>query len=235
MNPFLLLSLNLSPPKNAFYVDVGANHPVRGSLTFALDRRGWKGVCVEPNPSLAALFLGRRNCSLDTRVVADGRPARFVREVNDELSGLILDSVGETDHAAKEAAPFVPTVRLEEVLHERGAPPNIEFLSLDVEGADHLVVSDSLLSKFRFGLVLVERPQKTTAARLFRNGFLFCQHFLFDALFVHSSHPDASRLARNDTYRELPSRCRSPATGKWLGRRRLPGPCRSVFGCCEPL
>jgi FkbM family methyltransferase len=228
MNPVLFV-LNHSPPK-AFYVDVGANHPVRGSMTFRLDQSGWRGVCVEPNPELAALYAGRRNCSLERRVIGDGKRARFVREKNDELSGLVLD--GE-EHAGGGAV--VQTVRLEQALRERGAPQKIALLSVDVEGADEWVLSSELLRAFQFGFVLVERPRRETASRLFSSGFLFCKHFLYDGLFVHSSHTHAREVAHNETYSQLPSRCRSPATGKWLGRKRLPGPCKSVFGCCEPV
>jgi FkbM family methyltransferase len=228
MNPVLFV-LNHSPSAS-FYVDVGANHPVRGSMTFRLDKSGWRGVCVEPNPELAALYASRPNCSLETRVVGDGKRARFVRETNNELSGLVVDGA---QHAGGGAV--VQTVRLEQVLRERGAPQKIAFLSVDVEGADEWVLSSELLRAFQFGFVLVERPRRETASRLFSSGFLFCRHFLYDSLFVHPSHPHAREVAHNETYSQLPSRCRSPVTGKWLGRRRLPGPCKSVFGCCEPM
>lgn len=227
MNPVLFV-LNHSPP-SLFYVDVGANHPVRGSMTRRLDLEGWGGICVEANPELAALYAGNRTCRLETRVVGDGKRARFVREKNDELSGLVVDGA---EHAGGGAE--VRTVRLEQALSEHGAPDNIAFLSVDVEGADELIISEGLLMSYHFFYVLVERPRVETAARLFSHGFLFCRHFLYDTLFVHSSHPHAREIAHNETYSQLPSRCRSPATGRWLGRRRLPGPCKSVFGCCEP-
>lgn len=35
-------------PKVGYYVDVGANHPVLYSNTYALYRKGWKGMCFEP-------------------------------------------------------------------------------------------------------------------------------------------------------------------------------------------
>ena len=229
MNPVLFV-LNHSPAAS-FYVDVGANHPVRGSMTHRLDREGWTGGCAEPNPTLAALYAGMRNCSLETRVIGDGKRARFVHEKNNELSGLAVEDDGHAEH---HGGTVVQTVRLERALRERGAPQRIEFLSVDVEGADEWVLSDELLRAFQFGFVLVERPHRETASRLFSHGYLFSRHFLFDALFVHSSHTHALEVSKNETYSQLPSRCRSPATGKWLGRKRLPGPCKSVFGCCDP-
>ena len=41
---------------DGFYVDVGANLPTRRSNTFALYQVGMRGLCLEPNIELAALF-----------------------------------------------------------------------------------------------------------------------------------------------------------------------------------
>jgi FkbM family methyltransferase len=34
--------------RKGFYIDIGANHPVRGSNTYQLYRMGWEGLVVEP-------------------------------------------------------------------------------------------------------------------------------------------------------------------------------------------
>ena len=47
-----LLSEYLGPQPGTF-VDVGANEPVVGSQSHALERSGWSGVLVEPLPHLA--------------------------------------------------------------------------------------------------------------------------------------------------------------------------------------
>jgi FkbM family methyltransferase len=232
MNPILFV-LQHSPP-DGFYVDVGANHPVRGSMTYRLDREGWKGVCAEPNPQLAELFTGLRNCTVETRVLGDGKVQTFVTEKNSEVSGLATPDTEHADNAA--GGRLVKTVRLERALQEHHAPSHITFLTVDVEGADGVVISDSLLEAYTFHFVLIERPCRQTSARLFKFGYLFSQHFFYDSLFVHSSsRTHSERESNNKTYSQLPSRCRSPSTGRWLGRKRLSGPCTSVFGCCEPF
>ena len=38
------------------YVDIGAFHPYKGSNTYALYLRNWRGVVVEPNPAKTELF-----------------------------------------------------------------------------------------------------------------------------------------------------------------------------------
>ena len=43
-------------PKIGFYVEVGANHPLRCSNTFLLYLSGWRGIAIDANESLISLF-----------------------------------------------------------------------------------------------------------------------------------------------------------------------------------
>ena len=103
--------------------------------------------------------------------------AQFVNEKNGEVSGLVTPG-SEHDAAAAIQERFVQTVRLEHVLLQRHAPARITFLAVDVEGADAVVVSDSLLDTYLFDFVLIERPHIQTSTRMFKHGYLFSQHFL---------------------------------------------------------
>jgi len=42
----------LSKIKNGNYIDIGSHQPVRHSNTFLFYLLGWKGICVDPLPSL---------------------------------------------------------------------------------------------------------------------------------------------------------------------------------------
>jgi hypothetical protein len=52
----LVLQILLQPGREGTYVDVGANHPIKGSNTFRLYLRGWNGLAIDPNPSFASEF-----------------------------------------------------------------------------------------------------------------------------------------------------------------------------------
>lgn len=39
-----------------FYVDVGAYHPKLFSNTYLFYKKGWKGICIDPNPEMEKLF-----------------------------------------------------------------------------------------------------------------------------------------------------------------------------------
>jgi FkbM family methyltransferase len=43
-----------------FYLDIGAHHPIKHSNTYLFYKRGWRGVCVEPNPELVPLHQRER-------------------------------------------------------------------------------------------------------------------------------------------------------------------------------
>jgi hypothetical protein len=46
----------LQPQSVGTYVDVGANHPLKGSNTSYLYMLGWRGLAIDPSPQFAADF-----------------------------------------------------------------------------------------------------------------------------------------------------------------------------------
>src|SRR5262245_49332338 len=55
-----IIAETLLPEPQGFYVEVGAIHPVQISNTYLFYRKGWRGIAVDPNPSVARLFAKRR-------------------------------------------------------------------------------------------------------------------------------------------------------------------------------
>lgn len=53
-----------------FFVDVGAHDGVESSNTYALEKLGWQGLCIEPNPESYQRLINNRKCSL--RLAAAG-------------------------------------------------------------------------------------------------------------------------------------------------------------------
>lgn len=61
----------LQKTNKGFFVDIGAHDGVESSNTYALEKAGWTGICIEPNPvSFEKLRLFRR-CTCLNRFVAD--------------------------------------------------------------------------------------------------------------------------------------------------------------------
>lgn len=147
-------------PSGGFFVEAGAHDGVGDSKTLALEKLGWRGVCVEPSSAFKGLCASRA-CSVDSRALwsSDGHVLIF-REiaVDVELSGLV--SGFQADGWDRETRPHkdrtVRTVSLTTLLREHGAPGKIEFLSLDTEGSEMEILGAHDFSAFRFGVISVE-------------------------------------------------------------------------------
>src|SRR5882724_1669628 len=69
-----------------FFVDVGANAPQDGSQTFAMERVGWSGVLVEPQPTLAEQL--RRERRAKVYAVACSAPENAGKTLTLHLAGI---------------------------------------------------------------------------------------------------------------------------------------------------
>jgi FkbM family methyltransferase len=136
------------PFDGGFFVEAGANDGYLQSNTYYLEKfKSWKGILIEPIPELYELCLTERpnakvfNCAL----VPEGHSEPTVHMTYAGLMSLVAGAQGssEADHAHAEAGTLlgwdrnyevqVPARTLTEVFEE-AAPPEIDLLSLDVEG-----------------------------------------------------------------------------------------------------
>jgi FkbM family methyltransferase len=142
-----------------FYIDVGAGHPVADNVSFWFYLQGWRGIVVEPQSALADLY-------------------RYVRPRDTAVCGLLGRSVGEADfHVVERLHGFSTTIED----HARGAaafgaefrtlrlpmttlaalcaahsPERIDFLKIDVEGAEADVLAGADWERWRPRVVVVE-------------------------------------------------------------------------------
>ncbi len=148
-----------------FYVDCGAYHPTRHSVTRAFYERGWRGMNVEPVTTLLENFITQRPRDINLGVALADRSRGMTEFYEIAGSGLsTLDAVVARQHAkcgfvARKTA--ARTATLAEVLDEF-APPEIHFLKIDVEGAEQLVLSGMDFGRFRPWIVVVEATRALT-------------------------------------------------------------------------
>jgi FkbM family methyltransferase len=151
---------------SGFFVDVGAGHPVEGSVTKNLvDRLGWHGVNIEPLPEFADALIQARPRDVTLRVAIAGSTGScdFFRVVGrDGLVGngglSTLDPAVACMHERsgwKIERLTVETVALEEVL-AKYASPGFDLLKIDVEGSEGVVLGSADLAKWRPRVIMVE-------------------------------------------------------------------------------
>jgi FkbM family methyltransferase len=139
-----------------YFVEVGANDPVTGSQTWDLEQRGWSGVLVEPQPPLAAQLRERRNAKVFA--AACSSPNNSGRTMTLYLAGgaSSFDKRLNSPSIRPHGTINVPTRTLDEMLVEAGAPSDIDFVSIDVEGHELDVLDGFDLARWRPKLLMIE-------------------------------------------------------------------------------
>jgi FkbM family methyltransferase len=126
-----------------YFVEAGATNGVNGSATYVLEKElAWSGLCVEPIPQQYRRIKELRTCAADHRALwsRSGLELEFTIYSNRTgRSGLTsINKNAEKMHREGEERQIiaVSTVTLEDALREHGAPGVIDYLCLDVEGAE---------------------------------------------------------------------------------------------------
>jgi hypothetical protein len=198
--------------RNGYFIDLAANDPVRISNTYALETHfRWRGLCVEPNPVYWA-GLSYRKCDVVAAIVGaramEEVMFRFPREKAPQ-GGILGEQFDNKKDSWKEGHPRF-TVTLLDIFEKFRVPSVIDYISLDVEGAEDLIMSSFPFSQYRFNLMSVERPSVSLVNLLTLNGYELLKTMRnVDTLWAHQSIAnslDKTALSRIDTqtykYRE---------------------------------
>jgi FkbM family methyltransferase len=150
------------------YIDIGAGHPVYDNVSFAFYLRGWRGITVEPNPWLAQLSEAVRPHDTLIQSLVGEKPGEATYYLVDDFHGLST-TVERHAHMArsefgKASTPMTMPVTTLRTLCERHAPPVIDFLKIDVEGAERAVLLGNDWRRFRPRMVLAEALEPVTMA-----------------------------------------------------------------------
>ena len=198
-----IISQLLFEKRNGFFVDLAANDAIRISNTFALEQHyDWTGICIEPN-SIYWSSLAYRQCTVVAGVAGDKRmeEIRFKFSSKGPQSGIIGEEFDNKkrvhNHPREEQRRY--TVPLLEILERFQAPPVIDYLSLDVEGAEWFVLKNFDFGRFRFQSLSIERPNDHLRRLLEQNGYKMLRVLkenVGDTLWVHSTtHYNAAALS----------------------------------------
>lgn len=168
---------------DGFYVDIGAMDPELASVTKHFYDLGWRGVNVEPDPRFHQRLCRERarDINLCVAVSAEGGERLFH---DSELHGLSTFSPHLAAHFSKMNLSFhtrrVKTISLREIC-EQYCRQTIDFMKIDVEGAEKEVLESGDWSVFRPRVVLLEAITPDTFAPswdrweplLIANGYIF--------------------------------------------------------------
>ncbi|MGH8434013.1 MAG: FkbM family methyltransferase [Pseudomonas sp.] len=148
-----------------FYIDIGANHPTRDSVTRSLYERGWRGINIEPVLHYYEALCAERpeDVNLCVAVGDEENELVFFESPETGLSTLSLE-MAKLQKAA--GIPFVEravkTRTLTSICEEYA---NLElplhFLKIDVEGFEEQVLQGMDFQRWRPWVILIESAFNT--------------------------------------------------------------------------
>ena len=184
------LSLAFAGQEKGFYIDVGAGHPVADNVSLWFYERGWSGLVAEPIPELAALYshIRPRDQVYEGLIGRENGVVDFFHVNRLHGFSTTVQNHAETakDFGAEYQSMKLPMMTLEKIC-ETYKINNIDFLKIDVEGAESAVLEGNDWTRFRPRVIVAEAvtPGKGEPAwqefepLLLANGYRFK---LFDTL-----------------------------------------------------
>ena len=204
------LSLAFAGQTTGTYIDIGAGHPIADNVSFWFYERGWQGIVVEPQPELAALYQRLRPRDL----AVCGLVGRHWAKSTSMWSIVCMGSRRHVEGFAQKARAFgvdyqtvrMPVTTLAKLCETHGLG-SIDFLKIDVEGAEGDVLFGGDWKRFRPKVIVAEAVTPMTSEPSWQDWepFLLAQGYrfvLFDTLnrfYVAEEHPEI--MARFPTER----------------------------------
>ena len=146
--------------KNGFYVDVGANHPIKYNNTLLFHNKGWKGINIEPNPSKKWLFRLFRNHDINLNVGVGQEKSEIDFYVFNESTLSTFDN-GSAEEFKKIGHQILKTIKipvlpLKEILAKYANNKEIDLMTIDTEGFDMEVLKSNDWGKFKPSFIILE-------------------------------------------------------------------------------
>jgi len=172
-----------------FYVDIGCYHPTKGSLTYFLYKKGWRGLNVDLSKISIDLFKLARPKDYNIHAAVTD----FDGETHFFENGMINQQNTLENNGANLKKIKIIAFKLQTLLEKLNIK-HIDFLNVDVEGSDYKVISSLDLNKIRPKMICIEENKYdikdiiNDAIQSFMNSN---DYFLFSRIGVSSIYIDS--------------------------------------------
>lgn len=177
-----LAELILPGKKGGYFVEAGACAGISGSCTYFLEKNlEWSGLLVEPIDNWFNKLTENRpnSCCLNACLAPQSGEIDFCEftQIQGRSTTVDIDHISQKDttnefeyHLIKKKA-----MTLEDALVLCSSPRHIDYMALDLEGAEHSVLKDFPFSQYTFSAISVEGHE--------------CNELLTSAGYIRVSNP----------------------------------------------
>jgi FkbM family methyltransferase len=142
------------------YVDIGCWHPVKASNTYFFYVRGWKGICIDPNPELKVLYdqLRPKDNFVNAGVGESGSSLEYYMFEESSMNTFSYDFVKKHNAESKIIKKLeIPLYSLKEILDANlDKNDRLDFFDIDVEGFDIEVLKTNDWNVYRPKVIVIE-------------------------------------------------------------------------------
>jgi FkbM family methyltransferase len=217
-----------------YCVEIGAYDGRTGSASYPFEKQGWHCLLVEPIPALVEEIRKHRTCKVVNCAVSDseGVASFFVAETVEQMSTLDLTSehlewIKQVGGTVKEIT--VRTTTLDNLLAE-AAFPEIQFITIDVEGHEMGVLEGFTLEAHKPRIVIIEdnsgshdplasRGDPRVARHMAEHGYVHFRRTGVNEWYAHESDAELVRPNEIRRFQRAKVRQRWERQGKFLSNR----------------
>lgn len=193
---------------NGYFVDLAANEPVIFSNTYYLEQSmNWSGLCIEANHRYFWPLVQQRKCQVIGAVVNDVEHQGISFRTDLGAGAGIIASDTDNNYRLRgkgklridpHALETLSTTTLERILQQSHSPAVIDYLSLDIEGAEWRALSRFPFDQYTFLTLTIERPTPALNRLLFSQGYLYVKtdRSKSESFYVHESLPWANEIPK---------------------------------------
>jgi FkbM family methyltransferase len=162
----------LDNKKNGFFVEIGAGDGINFSNTYLLEKNyGWNGILVEPSKTFYNKCIISRKCTVVNKVLLDKhyKKVKFYEKKSGEFSH--TEGFGDILASEIKSEYYVEVVEFDHLFANFSKIPKIDFLSIDTEGSEQVILSSIDFFKFNPSVICIEHNYRKDN-RLYYKNFL---------------------------------------------------------------
>lgn len=177
----ILLNRIFENKYDGFYVDIGAHHPTRFSNTYLFYKKGWTGINIDAMPNSMIEFNVLRPKDINIEVAISNEESvltyyEFNEKAINTFSKTQADKIIQNNVYKLVNEHNIRTTTLENLLDKHySINKPIDFMSIDVEGLDFMVLKSNNWSKYKPTYVLVETLSSDISSVLESDVYKFLQ------------------------------------------------------------
>ena len=144
---------------DGFYVDIGCGHPIKNNNTYLLNKRGWKGINIDLDEENIDLFniYRKKDENINIAVSNDNKEVDLYFYHSKSAINTISKEAANYQKAKVSSVKKINSKTLNEVLiNSKFKDIQIDFLSIDVEGSELLVLKNFDFKKYSPKVIVVE-------------------------------------------------------------------------------